>query len=313
MNTSLTCLLCISNVSLEQSQQFSRLVDTQHTTQTTTDDILVTTRRIETSLVDLSINNSNIEAEVVQIRRETTSNAISLTSIDKKVEDLRRMMQSPQLLRSTCDTIQRIQSLCTLREQNNLSSTAKLGLGRVCHCRKLIQKELNQFSLASLRVFRRRTVISTHSPGCPYYYGYPESDSLSFGVYSYFQLLSIAIQISFETTRGAGGLSISTPLSLRSIMPDNSPAFALFDFRSNPQFRADRKGYIKDIPAKLQKLFRMREASPRDTDARGQTLMHASSLQPRTNNERLNSACSMLSRLCSTIQSSYNLIMMVLK
>jgi hypothetical protein len=226
----------------------------------------------------MSISSSRTEADVVQIRRGTTSNSITLNSIDRKVDDLCQLMQSPQLLRSSCDVVQRINLLRTLQEQSTLSPSPQFGLERACHCHKRIKRELNQYALAGLRLFRRRIVSSLHSPDCPYYYGKHESESLSFGISSVLQLLSVAVQISFETTKGAGGLSISIPLGFRPIVPYDSPGIIFFRKFDEPPFTDFCKDEIKAIPAKLRKLFCERKASPRDSDARGQSLMHVSCL-----------------------------------
>ena len=90
--------------------------------------------------------------------------------------------------------------------------------------------------------------------------------------------LAKSVQASISMTRGAGGFAVSGSLSVRGVIFDDSPAFALFNLRAWDQklspttLLARMEGTVR----KLDDIFRRGEAAPTDVDQHGNTLFQVS-------------------------------------
>lgn len=98
--------------------------------------------------------------------------------------------------------------------------------------------------------------------------------------------------MTFSATRGTGGLAISPQLTLRAVVPDDSPAFRLLRsmsfFGHDAQF-PNLKDRAEWVLYQLNLLFDNGEASPMDVTQDGETLLHVSKI-PRASNGVLSDA-----------------------
>ncbi|KAG4421719.1 hypothetical protein IFR04_005095 [Cadophora malorum] len=110
------------------------------------------------------------------------------------------------------------------------------------------------------------------------------------------QLLTLSVKMrysiaaTFSATRGPGGLAISPQLTLRAVVPDDSPAFSLLKFvpcRDDEGQSPDIMDHAKWVLYQLNLLFEDGKASPMDVTQDGRTLLHMIDLMTRLFDEGL--------------------------
>ena len=95
------------------------------------------------------------------------------------------------------------------------------------------------------------------------------------------KILGYSIAATFSATRGPGGLAISPQLTLRAVVPNDSPAFSLL--KNMNYSNIGDNGQIPDLLNRaewalyqLSLLFNNGKASPIDVTQDGETLLHVS-------------------------------------
>ncbi|KAJ5682576.1 hypothetical protein N7462_005741 [Penicillium macrosclerotiorum] len=94
--------------------------------------------------------------------------------------------------------------------------------------------------------------------------------------------LRISLEISFSSTVGAGGFSISPKLDFRAVVPVNSEVFSVL-YDAEKSFRTqDVYALILETQEALFKAFREGKASKSDALQSGDTILHVSVTFPIT-------------------------------
>lgn len=150
----------------------------------------------------------------------------------------------------------------------------------ICDCHHYPQKSERHLYLYGLSSFWSRSV--QHLPSCPLSrYAQQRVDTIGVKYTYCTKILGYSIAATFSATRGPGGLAISPQLTLRAVVPDDSPAFSLLRSMEyycrgdNEQFPTliDRAEWVLH---QLTLLFNDGKASPMDVTQDGRTLLHVS-------------------------------------
>ncbi|QSZ31011.1 hypothetical protein DSL72_000572 [Monilinia vaccinii-corymbosi] len=120
---------------------------------------------------------------------------------------------------------------------------------------------------------------SSHRITCPYYHLAQQVKAIGASYMLCSKLLRFSLQATISLTQGAGGFSISPQLKFISVVPNDSPSFKLFDFRSDRNSYPDGILSVEAIMhVKLIGLFELYhdgKASAKDVTPEGETIIEA--------------------------------------
>ena len=154
-----------------------------------------------------------------------------------------------------------VESLQTA-EAKSYSSDNLLALKCTCHKRPQVTAWGSRYGVLGTVIFSE----TRHQRDCPWVSLQNRSQySLRYILPRY--LLNKAVELGFNSSSGAGGISLAPNLRVISVMTNQNPAMALLWLR-----RSD----LKDIIVELRKLFVEGRASPFDVDEYGCNLIHVS-------------------------------------
>lgn len=181
----------------------------------------------------------------------------------------RHLVQSPGLLKDTCDVVQR--SNPDFMDRSSNTTLSSFG-GPLCNCRARVRRHNQKCLTRSITIFHSTEV--THRRDCPWFKTAKRTTTfgLSFPLSAY--CLSKIIQFTMTVSKGAGALSVSPGLTFRATVPCNSPAFKLVGYVTR-RIGYERTGVgFKDTIRQLERLFQEGGASPGDVEDRhGDTLL----------------------------------------
>lgn len=150
-----------------------------------------------------------------------------------------------------------------------------------CSCSTLSRERAVTYSIGGLDFFKTSTESCKHSVACPLYIGTEAATTVGLKMTYYGRLLANTIRASMSITAGAGDFSISPCLNFRALVPRDSPAFKLLDYKTlsnhcshTPLSRTSE--VCENFESALREvydLFRSRVASPNDVDEDGNTLL----------------------------------------
>ena len=207
-----------------------------------------------------------------------------------------RIVSKPSILQSVCDEI--------IEEQRLLRTHSPTLSSRVSVSNKIIPYASTPICLCHPTRYSKHWMVgsfldvthashSEHSQSCPMRKFSKKTTTFKFGLNIPTWFVGRLIELTFSTTIGAGGLSISPQLSAtRVIDRQASPVFILFDsvqydvwdyhmwFRSGLPFnttQSEIESKIKDLPRLCWEHYCKGEASPSDVDHEGQTVLHVCS------------------------------------
>jgi hypothetical protein len=155
---------------------------------------------------------------------------------------------------------------------------------RKCNCHVRVDSPKICAISKNFQILTKST--KTHRKGCPLFGSPEQAQAQTVGVRTIFtgRFLRKALEISLGLTHGAGGCSLSTSISLRTLLRNNSPAFQLFNsydlstkLRIQEISGQDFSEYMMEVLQKLKVLFSEGKASPNDINIRGQTILQVSS------------------------------------
>lgn len=131
----------------------------------------------------------------------------------------------------------------------------------------------------------RSSVTSTgrHHRNCPMYPSSLTVATARFSIGICGAILNRAAEASISIIRGAGGFSISPKLHCSRLVSRECKAFGLVNLyrRDVPHASTfgDWEGFLDQITRKIERLFRLGEATPYDVDLEGNTFLHVRSQQ----------------------------------
>ncbi len=165
-------------------------------------------------------------------------------------------------------------------EQNPAVHVLRESVDKRCTCRARItnnkfrstyeynkRNRLRPFALFSL------SSAFTHNWNCPMFVLSESSRSVGFRFVYTGPWFGSAMEMTVSFIKRAGVYSISPSLSVRAVVPSDSPAFAAADEMVHRYRQTD---FVESFVSKIQSIFQSRAASPYDVDEDGNTLLHVS-------------------------------------
>ena len=156
-----------------------------------------------------------------------------------------------------------------------------------CSCATLIRRRAATYSFGRINFFRTLVESSSHSFTCPLYIRTEATTTLGLKMAFYGRLLAKTVQATISITAGAGGCSINPCLKFHAVVPNDSPAFLILNYRAfrkrfprnqspttSPSQSIEVCDFFQSTLQDLYELFQDGRASPTDTSEFGQTLLH---------------------------------------
>ncbi|KAI0971850.1 hypothetical protein F4678DRAFT_78532 [Xylaria arbuscula] len=173
-------------------------------------------------------------------------------------------------------------SIKTLEEKLNTRQPTNCDLSQVCLCRPLRKAAHYQQNWGQLAFLHRVSSTRRHLPDCPLSQIDTETRSSKFTV-EYFgltKLFQTAFALSFTSTRGAGGRSISPGFTYYPTVDyDVAPAFRVMFLAGrfiwfNENWNETAIRTLQCCYDAIFELYRRKKASPKDITLYGESLMH---------------------------------------
>ena len=150
-----------------------------------------------------------------------------------------------------------------------------------CNCAKSLRRQTKGLWTSTWRLSRSDCATSHHLKACPYWNPFQEAWTTKFSA-SHMNLLdAIVLSASIQISKQAGIFSISPSLTLRGVVNESSPAFALFEdmrklYKSRFYYPSSREleKQISVLTRSVLRLFKEETASPNEVDRFGRTLLH---------------------------------------
>ncbi|PVH79597.1 hypothetical protein DL98DRAFT_655347 [Cadophora sp. DSE1049] len=161
--------------------------------------------------------------------------------------------------------------------RNRRRKTSKKSKNSFCSCQHYPQTSESRFYFYGLSSFWSRSV--QHLPRCPLARYTQRVDTIGVKYTYCTKILGYSLAATFSATRGPGGLALSPQLTLRAVVPRNSPAFNLIDSIERCP-TADVKKFSNPLDhanwvlRQLNILFNDGQASPIDVTEDGVSLLH---------------------------------------
>ena len=195
---------------------------------------------------------------------------------------LQSLSQKPSLLKEACDDTRPPKGLSRTEgaESTGIEPSFNNITSPRCSCRAYSKTAQWQF-LPFLQI--RHTFRSRHYSFCPLFKSCEKTRNHSVWLVPPKWLLARVISITFQSTWGAGGCSIS-PLMIgtrRIVDRNRSPAFQAVENAKNKLWASEFRACtscITDLESALTLLFSDHKASPLDEDENGITLLFVSLL-----------------------------------
>lgn len=120
----------------------------------------------------------------------------------------------------------------------------------------------------------------SHRKDCELFYFFERESSLDLKFTYYRGVIAQVVKASIHLRRGAGGFSLSPSLSCIRVVSDDSPAFQLLRklFTQKILDHTSQLVNLDNLIRKLHELFQDGQASPRDVNSLGGSLLHVSHL-----------------------------------
>lgn len=192
------------------------------------------------------------------------------------------LYREPALLALKCQEHKELQLglMKTSQTRDRQRRASRNPTNSICDCHHYPQKSERHLYLYGLSSFWSRSV--QHLPSCPLSrYAQQRVDTIGVKYTYCTKILGYSIAATFSATRGPGGLAINPQLTLRAVVPYDSPAFSLLKSMNynhlgdNGQIPTliDRAEWVLH---QLTLLFSNGKASPMDITQDGRTLLHVS-------------------------------------
>lgn len=218
---------------------------------------------------------------VIESRLQAQTDEIRQVIQESEVAALRRHKAINELLSQlTTPNDGRVSVIAKLASRP--SAIAELGsYMSTCSCLTRKSNTSKTFHLGSFR-FRDNIVANKpHMEGCPLYVAnLKSSQSRTLGFTGIIKSMNTAIQLTFCTKTGAGGLAINPSLMYFGVVDvSTAPAFRVLHLlpaeRSvyNPQAR-DHRVCLKAVLRKLQEIYGSGRGRPTDIDEHGNSVLH---------------------------------------
>lgn len=255
------------------------------------DEVSITMQNSAMTLPGLQRNEEFLLSRVDEGFRATQSGVQDLAQQVKMMQ--LALISKPGLQRDVCDRVQVFsdageQELHSERFSNVSQRRAAAHLRRqnlFCTCTARKTSRLRSLLPSPyIKLFCSTRINERHRENCPFYsLTRTRNDAIGFRVDWPTPFLASALELSFCLTRGAGGTAISPMLVYRPVVPENAPAFLLFEKDTLMSKGVLLYGPVKPTPylssylefalRELLNLFKEQKASPYDITQSGDTLL----------------------------------------
>ena len=238
-----------------------------------------TTQAMSQLLTIVGVNAEQIQNMVQHQQRQMEQQHLFHASI------LQSLSQKPSSLKEVCDYVRLPREPCQTEEPGSadISRSSNDIISPRCSCRAY--NKTAQFQLLPFLQIRR-TFRCHHYSFCPLYTSSMKKRDYSVRLVPPKWVLAQMISITFQSTWGAGGYSISPFMmgTKRLVDRNRSPAFQAVENVWHRILTSRLRIYtscVADLESTLTVLFSDRKASPLDEDDNGNTLLFVSLYEGR--------------------------------
>ena len=146
----------------------------------------------------------------------------------------------------------------------------------VCTCRRRTMRYESSYTIGWLRLLARSENVIEHYRSCPLRNPKPDKESKELALENVKSVFGTTLKLGMKLSRDAGNLSIGPLLTLRGVVRNDSPVFALFTRGIIYFHKDDLGGYMDYASKRMLQLFNDKESRchPYDVDENGQTVLH---------------------------------------
>ena len=149
-------------------------------------------------------------------------------------------------------------------------------LRRACTCRGRTMRSESSYTIGWLRLLARSESVIDHYRSCPLWNPKPSKESKELGLEHAKSVFGATLRLGVKLTRDAGNLSIGPLLTLRGVVRNDSPVFALFTCTTVHQHKRGLGEYMDYASKRMLQLFndKASHCHPGDVDEYGRTVLH---------------------------------------
>lgn len=153
-----------------------------------------------------------------------------------------------------------------------------------CACAKILRRQTKSLRSNAWSLSWSESVTSHHLKTCQYWTPHQEAWTTNLSVFHVNFLVAKGLSASIRISKQVRIFSISPPLSLRGVVNESSPAFALLkELRTLCEIRPGARSYPSTqrlekrtslVARSILQLLRNEAVSPYEVDQNGRTLLH---------------------------------------
>lgn len=149
------------------------------------------------------------------------------------------------------------------------------GFRRVCTCRRRTMRYESSYTIGWLRLLARSESVIKHHRSCPLGNPKPDKEPKELALEHVKSMFGTTLKLGVKLIRDARNLSIGPLLTLRGVVRNDSPVFALFA-RGTIHQQKDLGEHIDYVSERILRLFNDKESRchPYAVDENGQTVLH---------------------------------------
>jgi len=134
----------------------------------------------------------------------------------------------------------------------------------------------SSYTIGWLRLLAHSESVIEHYRSCPLRNPNPDKEPKEFALEHMKSVFGTTLKLGMKLTRDAGNLSIGPLLTLRGVVQNDSPVFALFTSYSINQHKDDLGEYMDYASTRMLQLFNDKKSlcHPYDVNENGQTVLH---------------------------------------
>ena len=247
--------------------------------------------------------NGKLDSVTLQLQKmPQKSREISGTTASARIPD--RWAASDQSFETVLPHVGKVESADSGERQKTVTEL------RRCNCAKILRRQTKSLWTSTWSLSWSDSATSHHLKTCQYWNPYQEVWTTKFSVSHVNRLAAMALSASIRISKQAGILSISPSLTLRGVVNESSPAFALLKDLKKLYITPLSGTYRVQITKlgeqtsllnrSLLRLLKERAVSPYEVDEHGRTLLH-SALSCADSNYEVNEIPSAFRELIHTL------------
>jgi len=134
----------------------------------------------------------------------------------------------------------------------------------------------SSYTIGWLRLLARSESVIDHYRSCPLWNPKPGKKSKELALEHVKSVFGATLKVGVKLTRDAGNLSIGPLLTLRGVVRNDSPVFALFNRVTVNRHKYELREYMDYAAKRMLQLFNDKgsQCHPYDVDEDGRTVLH---------------------------------------